>query len=50
MTDISRAFLDQCDLDIWWRPNEASNSIGNLILHLSSTSGGRFLRQTCFGV
>jgi uncharacterized damage-inducible protein DinB len=20
--------------DIWWRPNEASNSIGNLILHL----------------
>jgi len=21
--------------DIWWRPNEASNSIGNLILHLS---------------
>jgi uncharacterized damage-inducible protein DinB len=23
------------DNDIWWRPNEASNSIGNLILHLS---------------
>ena len=22
------------DEDIWWRPNEASNSIGNLILHL----------------
>jgi uncharacterized damage-inducible protein DinB len=22
------------DDDIWWRPNEASNSIGNLILHL----------------
>ena len=22
------------DNDIWWRPNEASNSIGNLILHL----------------
>ena len=20
--------------DIWWRPNEASNSIGNLVLHL----------------
>ncbi|HEY1253333.1 MAG TPA: DUF1572 family protein, partial [Terracidiphilus sp.] len=20
---------------IWWRPNEASNSIGNLLLHLS---------------
>jgi hypothetical protein len=31
--------IDQCldrlsDDDIWWRPNEASNSIGNLILHL----------------
>ncbi|MGH7626964.1 MAG: DinB family protein [Gemmatimonadaceae bacterium] len=23
------------DDDIWWRPNEASNSIGNLLLHLS---------------
>jgi uncharacterized damage-inducible protein DinB len=22
------------DEDIWWRPNEASNSIGNLVLHL----------------
>jgi uncharacterized damage-inducible protein DinB len=31
--------IEQCldrltDHDIWWRPNEASNSIGNLILHL----------------
>ncbi len=23
------------DEDLWWRPNEASNSIGNLMLHLS---------------
>jgi uncharacterized damage-inducible protein DinB len=23
------------DADVWWRPNEASNSIGNLLLHLS---------------
>ncbi len=23
------------DGDLWWRPNEASNSIGNLLLHLS---------------
>lgn len=23
------------DADIWWRPNEVSNSIGNLLLHLS---------------
>jgi uncharacterized damage-inducible protein DinB len=22
------------DADIWWRPNETSNSIGNLVLHL----------------
>jgi uncharacterized damage-inducible protein DinB len=21
--------------DVWWRPNEASNSVGNLLLHLS---------------
>src|SRR5258708_10301479 len=21
--------------DIWWRPNPASNSVGNLVLHLS---------------
>ncbi len=27
--------LDQLDnQQIWWRPNEASNSIGNLVLHL----------------
>ena len=23
------------DEDLWWRPNDASNSVGNLILHLS---------------
>jgi uncharacterized damage-inducible protein DinB len=23
------------DADIWWRPNRASNSVGNLVLHLS---------------
>src|SRR6187551_2285395 len=28
--------LDQLDNNqIWWRPNETSNSIGNLVLHLS---------------
>jgi uncharacterized protein DUF1572 len=31
--------IDRCldrltDHDIWWRPNEVSNSVGNLILHL----------------
>jgi len=23
------------DEQVWWRPNEASNSIGNLLLHLN---------------
>jgi len=27
------------DADIWWRPNEASNSIGNLVLHLCGNVG-----------
>ncbi|MCI0336014.1 MAG: DUF1572 domain-containing protein [Acidobacteria bacterium] len=26
------------DEQIWWRPNEASNSIGNLVLHLSGNA------------
>lgn len=31
-----RGCLDQLSVDdVWWRPNEASNSIGNLVLHLS---------------
>lgn len=24
--------------DLWWRPNEASNSVGNLILHLAGNA------------
>lgn len=31
---IERCLDRLTDTDIWWRPNEASNSIGNLILHL----------------
>lgn len=31
---IERCLDHLSDADIWWRPNEASNSIGNLILHL----------------
>ncbi len=26
------------DEDLWWRPNDASNSIGNLILHLAGNA------------
>jgi uncharacterized damage-inducible protein DinB len=51
--DESRAFLmadylpkiERClealtDEDIWWRPNEESNSIGNLLLHLEGSTRG----------
>jgi uncharacterized damage-inducible protein DinB len=31
---IARCFEQLSDEDVWWRPNEASNSIGNLVLHL----------------
>jgi hypothetical protein len=31
---IERCVDRLSDADIWWRPNETSNSIGNLILHL----------------
>jgi len=27
------------EAQIWWRPNEASNSIGNLVLHLNGNVG-----------
>lgn len=36
--DQIRASLDLLTEDqIWWRPNEQSNSIGNLVLHLSGS-------------
>ena len=31
---IERCLDRLTDHDIWWRPNQASNSVGNLILHL----------------
>ncbi len=31
---IERCLEKLTDVDIWWRPNEESNSIGNLVLHL----------------
>src|SRR3954470_24553011 len=38
MTDylpkIERCLDRLTDEDVWWRPNENSNSIGNLLLHL----------------
>ena len=32
---IRAALVSLTDDDIWWRPNAASNSIGNLLLHLA---------------
>ena len=32
---IRAAVEGLADADLWWRPNAASNSIGNLMLHLS---------------
>jgi uncharacterized damage-inducible protein DinB len=32
---ISAAVEALSEADLWWRPNEASNSIGNLMLHLA---------------
>jgi hypothetical protein len=35
-----RACVEQLtDEQVWWRPNEASNSIGNIILHLNGNVG-----------
>jgi hypothetical protein len=32
--DINHCLNILSDADIWWRPNEESNSIGNLLLHV----------------
>lgn len=37
------------DDEIWWRPNEQSNSIGNLILHLAG-SLNHFLNRNIGGI
>ena len=32
---LRKALATLPDEDFWWRPNEASNSVGNLVLHLA---------------
>jgi uncharacterized damage-inducible protein DinB len=32
---IERAVSGMSDADLWWRPNDVSNSVGNLLLHLA---------------
>lgn len=44
-----RSCLDQLtDEQIWWRPNETANSIGNLVLHLAG-SLNHFLNRAIGG-
>jgi len=35
LPSIERAVASLSEEEMWWRPNEASNSAGNLILHLT---------------
>lgn len=36
-TQITACLEELSEEEIWWRPNESSNSIGNLVLHLSGS-------------
>jgi uncharacterized damage-inducible protein DinB len=54
LPSIVKCLQDLSEEDIWWRPNPASNSAGNLVLHLcgnvrqwiiSSLGGVEFSRQ-----
>jgi uncharacterized damage-inducible protein DinB len=37
---IERCLEALTDEDVWWRPNEESNSIGNLLMHLEGSTRG----------
>jgi len=39
ISSIERCLAELSDEDIWWRANETSNSIGNLLLHLRGNVG-----------
>jgi uncharacterized damage-inducible protein DinB len=39
LPQLIKVVTELSDDDIWWRPNEASNSVGNLILHLNGNIG-----------
>ena len=38
LPQIRRSLEGLSEEELWWRPNEASNSIGNLILHLAGNA------------
>src|SRR5262247_1875580 len=51
---VKHCLEEMPEQDLWWRPNEQSNSVGNLILHLcgnmkqwilNSMGGGQFERD-----
>jgi uncharacterized damage-inducible protein DinB len=46
---IRAAVATLSDQEIWWRPNQESNSIGNLILHLSG-SLNHYLNRNIGGI
>jgi uncharacterized damage-inducible protein DinB len=35
LSKIEKSVAPLADADVWWRPNEVSNSIANLLLHLN---------------
>jgi uncharacterized damage-inducible protein DinB len=46
---IRAAVASLTDEQLWWRPNEASNSIGNIVLHLTG-SLNHFLNRNIGGI
>lgn len=38
LAKLTQALEDLNEEQLWWRPNEASNSIGNLLLHLAGNA------------
>src|SRR5262245_4017201 len=51
---LKHCMEDMSDVDVWWRSNEQSNSVGNLVLHLcgnlrqwilNSMGGEQFVRN-----
>src|SRR3954452_11132528 len=50
ITKVFPAQIREClarldDEQIWWRPNESSNSVGNLVLHLTGSLNHYLNRQ-----
>src|SRR5689334_13382145 len=39
LAKIEKSVEPLTDADLWWRPNESSNSVANLILHLCGNVG-----------